>query len=135
MADDIFLGKQAVIERCLQRIGEEFEGKPENLKNFTRQDSIVLNLQRACEAVIDLAMHVVSIRKLGIPKQTRDAFQMLADAGLIPSETADRMKKMVGFRNIAVHDYQSMDVSILTHIVEQRLTDFKEFLTAIGKSL
>ena len=45
-----------------------YEGNPENLTDFTNQDSIVLNIQRACEASIDLAMHVVSERKLGVPK-------------------------------------------------------------------
>ncbi|MDV2887450.1 hypothetical protein RYX45_19920, partial [Alkalihalophilus pseudofirmus] len=49
------LNKINIIERCIRRIHEEYENNPEHLKNFTKQDSIVLNLQRACEASIDLA--------------------------------------------------------------------------------
>ena len=55
----------------------------ENIADVTRQDSIILNVQRACEAAIDLAMHAVSARRLGVPKLTREAFQMLRDAGLL----------------------------------------------------
>lgn len=57
--NDIVLNKVSIIERCINRINEVYEGSPENLENFTKQDSIVLNILRACEASIDLAMHIV----------------------------------------------------------------------------
>ncbi len=40
------------------------EMSPENLEDFTKQDSIILNIQRACEASIDLAMHIVAGKKI-----------------------------------------------------------------------
>ncbi len=61
--DDVLLNKAAIIERCLKRIAEEYTGHEHELAtNFTRQDAIVLNLQRACEAAImvgfrNLAVH------------------------------------------------------------------------------
>ncbi|HRA98705.1 MAG TPA: hypothetical protein PLF68_17300, partial [Nitrospira sp.] len=68
MADDVILNKAASIERCLRRITEEFAGDRQNLAaNQTKQDAIVLNLQRACETAIDLAMYVISQRRLGLP--------------------------------------------------------------------
>lgn len=60
MIDDISLNKAAIIRRCLQRIADEFQDDPQNLADFTTQDAIVLNLLRACEASIDLAMHHVA---------------------------------------------------------------------------
>jgi hypothetical protein len=58
MVDDVPLNKVAIIERCLARIKEEYYGYEDELEvNLTRQDSIVLNLQRTCEAAISLAMH------------------------------------------------------------------------------
>jgi uncharacterized protein YutE (UPF0331/DUF86 family) len=45
------------------------------------------------------------------------------------------MQKMVGFRNIAVHDYKSMDVKILDSIIEHHLMDFEKFYLQILKSL
>lgn len=50
MIHDVILNKISVIERCLKRIHEEYEDNPKHLGNYTKQDSIVLNLQRACEA-------------------------------------------------------------------------------------
>ncbi len=62
MIDDIILNKAQTISRGIKRIGEEYQANPANLANPTKQDSIILNLQRACEAAIDLAMHLVSER-------------------------------------------------------------------------
>lgn len=59
MKNDVILNKIRIIERCLKRINEEYANTPLNLENFTKQDSIILNIQRACEAAIDLGMHVV----------------------------------------------------------------------------
>ena len=70
MIDDIDLNKAAIIRRCLKRIAEEYQDDPTSLNDFTAQDSIVLNLLRACEAAIDLAMHRVAQRRLGIPQSS-----------------------------------------------------------------
>lgn len=132
MADDVMLNKAASIERCLVRVSEEYVGHAAELEtNFTRQDAIVLNLLRACEASIDLAMHVVRIKRLGIPQTSRDAFDLLYRAGVIDQPLAERMKRMVGFRNIAVHNYRAMDLGILRAIIEHRLNDFREFTAAL----
>jgi uncharacterized protein YutE (UPF0331/DUF86 family) len=103
MNDDISLNKAAIIRRCLARIAEEYQGAPQRLDNFTIQDAVVLNLLRACEAAIDLAMHHVADRQLGIPQSSRDAFTLMENAKLILPATANSMRNMVGFRNIAVH--------------------------------
>jgi len=60
-----------VIDRCLCRVREEYAHGPDALMDQTRQDAIVLNLLRACEACIDLAMHVVRVRRLGLPETSR----------------------------------------------------------------
>lgn len=128
MADDVLLNKAAIIERCLARIDTEYLGNEQELTtNQTRQDAIVLNLLRACEAAIDLAMHIVRKRGLGLPQQSREAFEMLQQAGLMPAELSQRMKAMVGFRNIAIHDYQKLDMDILRSILDGRLDDFRTF--------
>ncbi len=126
--DDVALNKAATIERCVGRVREEHAGDDANLtENLTRQDSIVLNLQRACEASIDLAMHLVRVHKLGIPQATRDAFRLLAGAGKLDGELAAKMERMVGFRNVAVHDYQRLNVEIVAAIVAKHLPDLLAF--------
>ena len=128
MADDVLLNKAASIERCLSRIDEEYRGHEQEFEiNFTRQDALMLNLLRASETSIDAAMHLVRVRKLGLPQESRDAFRMLAQAGILLPELSVQLQKMVGFRNIAIHNYAQLDLQIVRSIVEQRLDDFREF--------
>lgn len=126
--DDVALNKAASIERCVRRIREEHAGDDAQLlSNQTKQDSIVLNLQRACEAAIDLAMHLVRVHALGIPQDSRGGFELLRAAGVLEERLADRLSKMVGFRNIAVHDYQALNLAIVLSIVAHHLDDLLEF--------
>tara|TARA_R110002111_G_scaffold191682_3_gene257899 strand:+ start:126 stop:539 length:414 start_codon:yes stop_codon:yes gene_type:complete len=130
--NDVVINKIATIERCLQRIKMVYAEVADNLStDFTRQDSIVLNLQRACEASIDLANYINKQKKLGIPQSSRDAFELLFKAVLLPEEVAVNLKKMVGLRNIAVHDYQELNIDIVRFIIENHLSDFQYFIKAI----
>jgi uncharacterized protein YutE (UPF0331/DUF86 family) len=132
MASDVLLNKVAIVERCLARVEEEYRGHEDELEsNFTRQDSIILNLQRACEACIDAAMHLVRARKLGVPQESREAFEMLHQAGIIPAQLRDRLQGMVGFRNIAVHDYRKLNLEVVRSILDTRLGDFRSFGEAV----
>lgn len=129
--NDVILNKVTTIERCIKRVHEVYDGNPEHLHDFTKQDSIILNIQRACEASIDIAMYLVSQKKLGVPKANRDGFVMLADAGIIDHDLAKTLINMVGFRNIAVHDYQALQLNILEAILEKHIDDFKAFTKVI----
>jgi uncharacterized protein YutE (UPF0331/DUF86 family) len=129
--NDVILNKVTTIERCLKRIHEVYDGNSENLLDFTKQDSIILNIQRSCEASIDMAMHVVSEKKLGVPKTSREAFKLLQLAGLIDEALAKTLMNMVGFRNIAVHDYQALELPILEAILDKHIDDFKQFTKLI----
>jgi len=133
--DDILTNKAATIERCLKRIRNEYSNDPVNLyENITKQDSIILNIQRACETAIDLAMHEIRIWRLGIPQDSRDAFTILFREGLISKALAEKMMAMVGFRNIAVHDYQELNLEVVQRIIEKNLEDFLEFTRILIKA-
>ena len=125
--DDVVLNKVAIIERCIRRIQEEYQENFLNLENYTKQDSIILNIQRSCEANIDLAMHLVASKGLGIPQSSREAFDLLQQAGIINEHLAQKLKAMVGFRNIAVHNYQTVDLGIVQGIIDKNLADFLKF--------
>jgi hypothetical protein len=66
VVDDVLLNKAAIIERCLGRAREEYRACPA-LDNFTHVDAMLLNLERACQAAVDMAMHVIATRRLGVP--------------------------------------------------------------------
>lgn len=135
MADDVVLNKAANIEQCLQRIQDEYAGTKQNLaENQTKQDAIVLNLQRACETAIDLAMYVVSQRKLGVPQDSRDAFTLLQTAGILSADLTTRMQRMVGFRNIAVHEYARLNLDVVQTITTKQLDVFRTFSSTIVKA-
>ena len=135
MADDVLVNKAAAIERAVNRVREEYAGDDRNLvANQTRQDAMVLNLQRACESSIDAAMHLVRVQRLGVPQETREAFALLEGAGVIDRELSDRMKKMVGFRNVAIHDYQKLNLDIVRRIIIEHLDDFLVFTRILLRS-
>lgn len=135
MGNDLIYNKVEIIERCLIRINEVYDNNTGNLKDYTKQDSIILNIQRVCEACIDLAMHIVSEKKLGIPQSSRDAFEVLCSNGMINSKLMNKLKAMVGFRNIAVHNYQTINLKIVQEIIEKHLSDISEFSKIIMKKI
>ncbi|MFT8343313.1 type VII toxin-antitoxin system HepT family RNase toxin [Clostridium beijerinckii] len=135
MGNDVIFNKIETIERCINRIKEVYNDNPDNLNDYTKQDSIILNIQRACEAAIDLAMHIVSEKSLGIPQNSRDSFEVLNSNNMIDDKLNGRMKSMVGFRNIAVHDYKTLNIKVVQAIIENHLKDFSDYIYAINKLL
>jgi len=134
MADDLLINKAATIERCVLRAREEyFSDPPSFATNFTRQDAAILNIQRACEAALDMGQHLIRRDRLGVPQSARDVFALLAQAGRIELPLAEGLQRMVGFRNIAVHDYQSLQLPITVAIIEKHLDEFLQYSKAILK--
>jgi uncharacterized protein YutE (UPF0331/DUF86 family) len=126
--DDIVLQKVARIERCLARVEEEYKNSGEAFDtDYTRQDAAILNLLRACEQAIDLSNHVIRMNKWGIPATSRASFDLLVENHYIPEELGERLKKMVGFRNIAIHEYGILNIKILNKIIREHLDEFKDF--------
>lgn len=123
----VILNKYEIVERCINRINEEYENNSENLENYRRLDCIVLNLQRACEATIDIAMYIISTRKLGIPQTKKEAFKKLEENNIISKDMSKNMQNMTGFRNIAIHDYKEINEEILKEVIEKHLNDLLEF--------
>ena len=125
---EVLVNKIALIQRSLKRIHEEYDGHENELEsNETKQDAILLNLQRACESSIDIAAYLIKENALGIPETSRNAFQLLINNKLIPTELGESLQKMVGFRNIAIHNYETVSLSIVKSILDNKLSDFEQF--------
>ena len=128
MADDVLVNKAAVIVRCVARAREEYAAAAEGFeRDYTRQDAAILNIQRACEATLDMGHHLIRRERLGVPQSARDVFVLLARAGWVTPELAEQLKRMVGFRNIAVHDDQALNLPITVSIIERHLDDFLRY--------
>ena len=129
--DDVVHNKCAIIERCVRRMHEEYAACPE-LDNFTHVDALVLNIERACQAAIDMGMHVLATEHVGIPQSSAGAFELLSRAGILSQDLSTSLMSMVGFRNIAIHDYQELDQAVLEFVVRQGYKDLIEFCAQLG---
>lgn len=132
--DDILLNKAAIIERCIRRISEEAQVCP-RYDDFTHVDALTLNIERACQASIDMAMHVVAERHLGVPQSNAEAFALLEKAGLIGAELSRSLRGMAGFRNVAVHQYEELDMDVLRWVVESGHRDWVKLGEALGVTI
>ena len=136
MADDVLINKSATVERCVARAREEYARDPANFAtDFTRQDAAILNVQRACEAVLGMGQHIVRREGLGVPQSARDVFDLMARGQWIDAPLAEALKRMVAFRNIAVHDYQSLLLPILVNVITQHLDEFLDFTQVVLRRL
>jgi uncharacterized protein YutE (UPF0331/DUF86 family) len=130
--NDVVINKIQSIQRCVRRAREEYEADPGSFaSNYTRQDAALLNVVRACETAIDLANHIIRVRKLGIPVSSADSFELLKAERIISSRLAERMKRMVGFRNTVVHQYTKVDLAIVEAVIVTELDELLAFADQI----
>jgi uncharacterized protein YutE (UPF0331/DUF86 family) len=129
--NDIVVNKTVSIQRCVRRAREEYAAAQRFVEDFTRQDAAILNITRACEQAIDLANHVIRTAKLGVPEDSGQTFGLLADAGVIDHDLAVKLKKMVGFRNVAVHEYQDLDITVVETVINYGLDNLLGFTDRI----
>lgn len=128
---DVVIAKVATIDRCLGRIAQVRGERRAVLLPVDVEDIVLLNLQRAVQAAIDLASHVVAAEGYGLPDSPSGAFALLEGRGVLDADLARRMRNMVGFRNIAVHEYQALDPNIVEAIVTRHLDDLRRFCASV----
>lgn len=124
MNDDIVINKIQSIQRCVLRAREEYNVDPEGFAtDYTRQDAAILNVLRACEQAIDLANHVIKTYRMGIPSASTEGFDLLHKQGVIRAELSERLRRMVHFRNVVVHQYQQIDMEVVRAVIVSGLDD------------
>jgi len=120
------------LRRCIERIQGKQPVSANDLEtDIDKQDIISLNLSRAVQLTVDIGVHIISGLSSQVPDTMGQTFEVLADKHVIPKELATRLKKSVGFRNIAVHNYDAINWDIVHSIVQLHLKDFSEFAKAI----
>ena len=92
-------------------------------------------LQVAIRAALDVASHIVSDRRLGEPRTSRDLFALLERDGWIPEALASTLRNMVGFRNVLVHGYDDVDLAVVKDVLEHHLEDLLEFVAVIRRRM
>lgn len=109
------------------------EGRERFLERQTLLYASIRSIQIAVEAMLDAANHIVAREGLGTPKTYREAMDLLVEAGTLPRDKSDSFRKMVGFRNRAVHLYDEIATEEVWKIVDEELGDFEAFVQAITK--
>jgi uncharacterized protein YutE (UPF0331/DUF86 family) len=126
--NDVIINKIHSIQRCIRRAREEYGADPEGFEaDYTRQDAAILNVLRACEQAIDLANYVIRKHQLGIPTASAESFELLRQKSIIAAPLAEKLKKMVHFRNTVIHEYRQTDMSIVKAVIISDLDDLLHF--------
>jgi uncharacterized protein YutE (UPF0331/DUF86 family) len=128
LIEDVAAQKITSVQRCVARAREALaDAGTEFRTNHNLQDAAVLNVIRACDTSIDLANMVIRRRRLGIPSESKDSFAILAREHIVAPELGERLKRMVGFRNLAVHQYRELDMGIVETVIRENLDDVLSF--------
>lgn len=133
MDREVIEQKLESLRHCLHRVAEKCPPDPETLgRDSDLQDIVVLNLTRAVQLCVDIGAHIIAGMEVPPPDTMGQTFDALARAEVINENLAIRLKKAVGFRNIAVHNYGHVDWTIVHTLARHHLGDFSEFATVIS---
>lgn len=104
------------------------------IKNKSDEWSIRYGLFESIQIVIDIACHVVNKYNLGNPKSYAECIEELESEKFISNTLASKLKGMIGFRNILIHDYIEIDLKRLYGMLSE-IDDFNNFISTIKQYL
>ena len=130
---DIFYNKIANIERFINRIVKVYDNDVINLKYDIKQESILLNFLRASKSSMDLALYIAAENKLGIPQTSIDGFEILKTNNILQEDLAEKMKSLISFRNIILHDYEKISIILIQEMIEKNLYDFHKYIDSLKR--
>lgn len=126
--------KLAFIVTCVAQL--RANAKPAQLASDIVQRRFVEHtLQLAIQAIIDVASHIASDDRLGEPSTNYALIELLHGARWVDESQRDRLRAMIGFRNVLVHEYVEVNLSIVRDVLEHRLVDLEAFVSAVRARL
>ena len=129
--EDVVLAKASNVRKTVAAIRLVNGPGNEAVSDWIRMDATVLNLQRAVEALLDLANHLIAANGWELPRDGRHAFSILSGHGPLSGNDLALARAMVGFRNVAVHDYAALDPEVVRGIVRDRLGDLERLVDSL----
>lgn len=128
--------KLEALRHCLQRVRDTRPASASALAaNEDLQDVLVLNLSRAVQLCVDIAAHMLARSTQAVPATMGETFSSLAASGMLELELATRLRRAVGFRNIAVHNYERIDWDIVFALTGESLGDFEQFAAQVNAGI
>lgn len=133
---ELIRAKLDSLARCLERVKEKCPAEARALEgDFDRQDVLSVNLERAVQLCVDIASHFVSTTSHPAPRTMGEAFDALADLGIIESNLAESLRRAVGFRNLSVHAYDKLDWEVVHRAAKNGIRDLARFGKVLEQKL
>jgi uncharacterized protein YutE (UPF0331/DUF86 family) len=88
-------------------------------------------LQVSIETCINIANHIIATDRLRAPKDYKDSFRVLNEAGILPDDFTRSMRELAGLRNLLVHLYWDVDDQLVYEGIRSELCDFEAFVEFI----
>lgn len=122
------------LRRYIQRIEDK---KPDNInlliQDLDLQDILVINLTRAVQLCVDIGSHIISTANKPSPQTMGEVLTTVYELTAISLDTREQLKKAIGFRNIAVHNYEAINWEIVYAICHNSLQNFRRFAQEISR--
>lgn len=132
----LVLKKLAALTEYRQQLTEySFLTVAEYQSDWKVQRIVERTLQMMIELCADIAGHLIADQGMRTPETYADTFRVLGENGILSPEQTATMEKMAKFRNIVVHQYETVDAEIVVLVLRKHLDDFDRFGQAMVKQL
>lgn len=101
------------LEKFLQDLEEILPEEEEFLKNKEHQYSVSMLMMNIINICLDIGSEIISSKQLGYPETYRDIFTLLEKGKIIPSTLANKLRNLVGLRNLLAHEYGEVNMELL----------------------
>ena len=120
------------LEELKSIIPSSLEGYKSNIEKKAACERYV---EKIVEAMTDLAFLIIKNKKLKIPEDDIDAFNILLENKIIGSDLASKLKNAKGMRNIINHQYGKIDDEIVFEAITEELDkDAAKFVEIVEKT-
>ena len=133
--NDSLSDKLDSLQRCVERVREEFEPQSEFSVDETRQDAAVMNIVRACGTAAGIAQSAVQVIGLDVPSEAATCFEILSGRNVLSSETCEDMRQMEEFCDVALREPEALNAKIIASLIQDRLADFEVFAREVENAL
>ncbi|BDR93325.1 hypothetical protein Vsou_24180 [Vulcanisaeta souniana JCM 11219] len=118
----------AVIKRNVEEVDTLVSryGINELLNDYVLLNAVLHMLQVAIQALIDMGSHIMVERGLKAPSTYSEVPIYLSQAGVISGDDSRIFRRMIGFRNVLVHNYSQVSIDVLREILAKAL--YKDLL-------
>lgn len=137
MDAELVISKLDSLARCVERLRTKTPTSLDILReDIDAQDIIAINLERAVQLCVDIALHWIATgSRIPMPETMAESFRVLAEQGAIPESVACDLISAVGFRNLSVHAYDKINWEIVWNILNRHLDVFPCFAAEISRAI